>query len=637
MPAEIQETFVTLLQKAWRNAWETRRRIELVDNSVPVLFFGRASTARVATVGLNPSSREFSMSFGSSNKRFYVPSPEYTDQELPSEEALRALQGMHWYFHVTPYVDWFSYLEAFVWGLGASFTNGTAVHTDVVSPFATVKPYGRLSSEERNVLLEFGVDCWRRVLQQMPELKAIAGMGSSWKILSDRFGVEFNDVDVPFEKFGGVLAESLPRPKVATWEICGRRLQVYWWQRFWKRPFRKPEHNDQFLSTLPTFYCELGSALWMHRPWARQEKDALPSVSSSSASITSPRYIGCPPLAGNSEPVQASETALLRRLTRDPADGKALHALLVLYDQANRQVEVVDTIERYMPEYSDSDKRAYLRLLQGCAEEKRHHYFQAEQYYTLGIREKPTDPETTYFLHNNLGFCRNELGLFESAETPCRAALRINTGMPNAWKNLGISLRGQDDWVGAAWCFLEALKFMPRYAGASRLLRELLDQHPYLLDQDRQLGDALERFSARFRRASAGSGRTRNEREPNGEHSGRRVVRRFHSANELAAGFLDHFESHPDATCLDNEVAGVQVWARGCLVINGERVGIRVNADTTRAAAVRFCRAVLQGQPQLVLGTTRGGTGKVLLGTLEQSTGLHLYVDPHMNCDDGVT
>jgi hypothetical protein len=48
---------------------------------------------------------------------------------------------------------------------------------------------------------------------------------------------------------------------------------------------------------------------------------------------------------------------------------------------------------------------------------------------------------------------------------------------------LGISLYGQGDFKGAAWCWVEALKVDPNYAQAQTLLSELLLKHPAIKEQ----------------------------------------------------------------------------------------------------------------------------------------------------------
>ena len=85
-------------------------------------------------------------------------------------------------------------------------------------------------------------------------------------------------------------------------------------------------------------------------------------------------------------------------------------------------------------------------LLLGITKEQQEDYSAALSYYKKGLKLyaqiKNQDSRTAYFLHNNAGYCLNVQGKHSEAEKLCRKALEINPSLPNAFKNLGISLEG---------------------------------------------------------------------------------------------------------------------------------------------------------------------------------------------------
>ena len=126
----------------------------------PVPFFGDISSARLATVGINPSNREFVDARGRELQG--------ANQRLPT---LRSLGLSRWgeanalhlreilsacalYFHRNPYDRWFSVLEQVFETSGLSFygTKPAACHIDLV-PFATNTKWALLPSSERRRLL----------------------------------------------------------------------------------------------------------------------------------------------------------------------------------------------------------------------------------------------------------------------------------------------------------------------------------------------------------------------------------------------------------------------------------------------------------------------------------------------------
>lgn len=110
-----------------------------VPGSLPVLFFGDLASARIVTVGLNPSDQEYTDGSGElltrSRQRFAtLHSLGTTDRpSLDDTQCDEAIDRMRRYFDPgRPVYRWFVPVQRVVEGLGASLTGGTAAHLDLV-------------------------------------------------------------------------------------------------------------------------------------------------------------------------------------------------------------------------------------------------------------------------------------------------------------------------------------------------------------------------------------------------------------------------------------------------------------------------------------------------------------------------
>jgi len=110
-----------------------------VPGSLPVLFFGDLFTARVATVGLNPSWQEYlskdRAELAGDKRRFEtLGSVGAADRlSLTDAQCEQAIHTMRGYFGPKkPVYSWFAGLSRVVEGFGASFRAGTAAHLDLV-------------------------------------------------------------------------------------------------------------------------------------------------------------------------------------------------------------------------------------------------------------------------------------------------------------------------------------------------------------------------------------------------------------------------------------------------------------------------------------------------------------------------
>jgi hypothetical protein len=130
----------------------------VVPGSTPVLAFGDARTARVATLGLNPSRIEFTDSAGvflGGNKRRLSTHASLGLSDLttaPSHVVSQVFEDCNHYFQRQPYRLWFDKLEPILAACGASYYDGTACHLDLVQ-WATNPIWRKLSASVRKRLI----------------------------------------------------------------------------------------------------------------------------------------------------------------------------------------------------------------------------------------------------------------------------------------------------------------------------------------------------------------------------------------------------------------------------------------------------------------------------------------------------
>lgn len=137
----------------------------IIPWAAPIPFFGDLNKSEVATVGLNPSNREYVDITG-----------EELDGPLRRFHTLRSLRLKNWkeikpphlsmindlctnYFSGNPYDEWFKRLDFLISGTNKSyyFPNGKACHLDLI-PFATSNKWASLSLSEKRLLLDISKD-----------------------------------------------------------------------------------------------------------------------------------------------------------------------------------------------------------------------------------------------------------------------------------------------------------------------------------------------------------------------------------------------------------------------------------------------------------------------------------------------
>lgn len=182
----------------------------------------------------------------------------------------------------------------------------------------------------------------------------------------------------------------------------------------------------------------------------------------------------------------AYEKTLLKSLTEDISDANYFSTLWDLarfYGNNQRDDLAAALIQIILESTNDPEKQATCYLGLGQIAEQRHEYGVAVRHYAKGLALRPEDKGVSYFLHNNMGYCLNLHGKHTEAERYCRLAIEIDSQRANAFKNLGLSLAGQNDLVGSAWAYVEAIKADARDPRAFHLLEKLVSDHPELTSQ----------------------------------------------------------------------------------------------------------------------------------------------------------
>jgi hypothetical protein len=215
-----------------------RLRVEASESSVqaslPVLFFGDALTSRVATVGLNPSKREYLDPEGEilagRSQRFATTTSlgAASRAELSDTQAGEAIETMRGYYDDGRpiYGSYFRHLTNFLRGIGASYRDRSATHLDLVQE-STDPVWNSLQTRERSHLLERDVPFLVWQLRNLPHLQAVVCAG---KTVSEELRAR---VPVDVEETGEMK-------RIRWWlgvaHVEGRDLQIGGWNYPLDRP-----------------------------------------------------------------------------------------------------------------------------------------------------------------------------------------------------------------------------------------------------------------------------------------------------------------------------------------------------------------------------------------------------------------
>lgn len=213
----------------------------IVDWACPVPYFGRLSSARIATVGINPSNKEFVADDGAEllQERARLPtrrSLDLTSWGAADHEALRdILRACEEYFDVNPYGRWFGVLDRILIARDATYygSGASACHIDVV-PFATHAKWGEIPRATQADLLRMGLDSTALLLRDSPVQVLVLNDRSVANALNGRVDVlEAHRIpgwDLPRANGPAVpgLAYTGTTTRLGTCDL-GRRVQILGW------------------------------------------------------------------------------------------------------------------------------------------------------------------------------------------------------------------------------------------------------------------------------------------------------------------------------------------------------------------------------------------------------------------------
>jgi len=145
---------------------------DVIPWGAPVFCFGDLLNATVATLGLNPSNREFVNERGEeltgNQRRFHTLESLKIKcwAEMEIQHFHQILESCRYYFSGNPYDLWFKKLDAILAGAGFSYygLNPTACHLDLV-PYATSRKWTELNAKERGLLLSVGAETLAQLLK----------------------------------------------------------------------------------------------------------------------------------------------------------------------------------------------------------------------------------------------------------------------------------------------------------------------------------------------------------------------------------------------------------------------------------------------------------------------------------------
>ena len=188
----------------------------------PVPSFGDLSRSRVATLGLNPSNREFvdleDRELDGTARRFHTLNSLGLESwlEVDSRHLQLILESCRRYFDGNPYDRWFRMLDDILSATEVSYYNHAhpASHLDLI-PYATSRKWTDLNTRERSFLLTVAQDTLGILLRDSPvELLILNG----------------SSVVNAFEVVAGV---HLDKSSMATWSLprlTGRNVPGFAYQ-----------------------------------------------------------------------------------------------------------------------------------------------------------------------------------------------------------------------------------------------------------------------------------------------------------------------------------------------------------------------------------------------------------------------
>jgi len=190
-----------------------------------------------------------------------------------------------------------------------------------------------------------------------------------------------------------------------------------------------------------------------------------------------------------------TEGLLLQRLNNTTTEEEYFRWMLFVvgfYRGVNKISEAIELLNNFITSDRNNENKAHCHLALGqiATDEKR--CAVALEHFNSALALRPEKRKVKYVLQNNIGYCLSQLNRHVEAEKYCRAAIDIDWTRASAFRNLGISLMGQGNLIGAAWVLAEAIKTDPTDSRARQVAEQLVKTNPGLTVQCPWLSGSLD-------------------------------------------------------------------------------------------------------------------------------------------------
>jgi hypothetical protein len=151
------------------------KKADVISWGSPIVSFGNIANSRIATLGLNPSNKEFvddnGIELNGNQRRFHTLKSlgikKWSEADEKHLELIAELCDD--YFYRNPYDGWFKRLDYIISGTSMSyyFPSGEACHLDLI-PYATASKWTDLKLEQKELLFQLSGDTLGLILKHSP-------------------------------------------------------------------------------------------------------------------------------------------------------------------------------------------------------------------------------------------------------------------------------------------------------------------------------------------------------------------------------------------------------------------------------------------------------------------------------------
>ena len=196
--------YATLIRLIDRLDSDAIHGTDIIPWGCPVPLFGDLSRPQVATLGINPSNREFVDKSGNELRgpfrRFHTLHSLglETWSDIDARHLELILDTCKSYFFSNPYNAWFRRLDLVIAGARASYYDSThnACHLDLI-PFATTRKWTQLSTRQRSMLLAVSGNTLAILLRDSPVRILVLNGSSVVKGFEAIAGIRLTEEEVP--------------------------------------------------------------------------------------------------------------------------------------------------------------------------------------------------------------------------------------------------------------------------------------------------------------------------------------------------------------------------------------------------------------------------------------------------------